>query len=110
MKRAFYFLLVLIVLYSVYYDLNTGTLPKSTAITTTGRVQDTNETIESEDKHSLVIEVKPGDTVLSLVEEHRQGSGEVAIEQIINDFVELNNGINPEDIQIGKTYSIPIYP
>ncbi|MBM7584693.1 hypothetical protein JOC86_001230 [Bacillus pakistanensis] len=110
MKRAFYFLLVLIVLYSVYYDLNTGTLPKSSTIATTGQAQESNASMESDDNKSLTIKVKPGDTVLSLVEEHRQGSSEVAIDQIIKDFEELNDGLNPEDIQIGKTYYFPVYP
>ncbi len=53
--------------------------------------------------------IQAGDTVLSLIENEIDGPIPVSIQQVIQDFQELNDGLLPEQIQIGKVYTIPIY-
>ena len=96
-KKLLIFLGCCIVIYSVYYDLTYGTLPKATP----AAVDKTNETYYN-------IKVEPGDTVISLIEE-KEGTLPVPIEQIIKDFRTLNNGLSPEEIKIGQTYKLKNY-
>lgn len=92
-----------LIMYGVYYDLTTGTLPSATASTSSqleqGEVQ----------KRSQGVVVERGHTVLSIVEQLHAGPVPASIQEIIYDFKQLNNGINPEDIQHGKTYQFPLY-
>ncbi|MBH9967466.1 hypothetical protein [[Bacillus] enclensis] len=120
MKRMFIFFGIIILLYSVYYDLNKGTLnllAEKHSTVVTARPQE----MEKEDVESVPLpsgpdvsqkyvekEIKPGDTVLSLVEESLQGRLPVSIEQVVSDFEELND-TTPGKIQIGRTYKIPLY-
>ncbi|XXM73725.1 hypothetical protein ACQ0QQ_07490 [Lysinibacillus sphaericus] len=120
MKRMFIFFGIIILLYSVYYDLNKGTLnllteKESTSATSRPRemkkenVESAALTAETDVSQTYIEkEIKPGDTVLSLVEESMQGSLSVSIEQVVTDFEELNN-TTPGKIQIGRTYKIPLY-
>lgn len=52
--------------------------------------------------------IQPGDTLLSIIEKDKEASNQ-SIEEIISDFQSLNEGLQPENMQIGKTYKIPIY-
>jgi hypothetical protein len=119
MKRMFIFFGIIILLYSVYYDLDEGTLNltgKNSVNVTAQPPDKKNETVDtvtlpsSSDSSLAYIEkkIKPGDTVLSLVEDSVQGKLPVAIEQVVSDFEELNN-VAPGKIQIGRTYKIPHY-
>ncbi|MCR8847166.1 hypothetical protein NQ095_02000 [Rossellomorea sp. SC111] len=121
MKRMAIFFGIIILLYSVYYDLNKGTLRllyKEATVATSQPLVNGNQRELSEepvnrgeDPSSLSyveMEVKPGDTVLSLVEDLLDGSIPVSIDQVITDFEELND-VPPAKIQIGKTYKIPNY-
>ncbi len=47
--------------------------------------------------------------MLSILEARQQGALPVAIEQVVKDFERLNNGVKPEQIQIGESYNFPIY-
>lgn len=110
MKRLFVSLLVTLILYIIYVDLSIGTIPNTN-----------NETIESIEVDSKVnhIEetviasfsktVEQGDTVLSIIESQLKGAIPVPIEKVVNDFVVLNKGKNPEEIQAGKSYLFPDY-
>ncbi|CAN7321108.1 hypothetical protein [Rossellomorea sp. LjRoot5] len=121
MKRMAIFFGIIILLYSVYYDLNKGTLRllyKEAIVATSEPLVNGNQREQpqepvkrEEDPSSLSyveMEVKPGDTVLSLVEDLIDGSIPVSIDQVITDFEELND-VSPAKIQIGKTYKIPNY-
>ncbi|MCA1058042.1 hypothetical protein LCL96_03810 [Rossellomorea aquimaris] len=120
MKRMAIFFGIIILLYSVYYDLNEGTLrllyKEATVATTQPQVnanpQQPSVPAEREETSSSLpyveMEIKPGDTVLSLVEDLLDGSIPVSIDQVISDFEELNE-VSPAKIQIGKTYKIPNY-
>lgn len=104
MKRLFGVFLTVLILYAVYVDLSHGTLP-------------TNETPKIEAKAVnptpntayFEVVVKPGDTVLSIIESELDMSIPVPISQVIEDFQALNEGLNPEQIQIGKPYKFPKY-
>lgn len=93
----------LIVLYSIYYDVTVGTIPsKYTPVFVF-------ENQAPSDESFMMIEIKPGDTVISVIEKMEQGPLPVSIEQVIRDFKELNPNIDPVQIQPGKKYKFPFY-
>ncbi|NMH69715.1 hypothetical protein HF072_13080 [Bacillus sp. RO3] len=120
MKRMAVFFGVIILLYSVYYDLYKGTLRllyHDAAVTTAPPIQNDQKPAPSREPHTVEdpssipyveMEIKPGDTVLSLTEDLLDGSLPVSIERVITDFEELND-VPPAKIQIGKIYKIPNY-
>jgi hypothetical protein len=119
MKRMFIFFCIIILLYSVYYDLDKGTLNLAAENSVNVTAQPDEEQTETVDTVNLPaasdpslsyieIKIEPGDTVLSLVEDSVQGKLPVSIEQVVSDFEELNN-VAAGKIQIGRTYKIPHY-
>lgn len=105
MKRMLGFILFILCAYAIYYDLTIGTLPGIQAVQ-----EDEHKAVESTLSIEYIeIEVKPGDTVLSIIEQNGGVPAHFSIEKIVTDFSELNEGINPTDIQPGKTYKFPIY-
>lgn len=105
MKKFLAFVTVIIVVYSVYIDLNFGTIP---VITHASENMDKTVKIKNKSPY-LNRKVKPGDTVLSIVENANPTSTSISIEKIVKDFTKLNNGLKPEEIQIGQNYKFPIY-
>ncbi|WP_400242421.1 LysM domain-containing protein [Niallia sp. JL1B1071] len=105
MKRFFITFAILVTIYVIYIDLNEGTL------SSTQKKEPSIEVQASPEDARLFFEqqVQSGDTVLSIVEEYSSGTLSVSIETVVNDFQKLNDGLKPEDIQIGKSYSFPIY-
>lgn len=106
MKRLVGVLFTIVILYSIYFDLSHGTLP------TVSNEQSTMVTKESEPEEQTIYfekTVKPGDTVLSIIESQLNKSIPVPISEVIADFKELNNGIAPQEIQAGKEYKFPNY-
>ncbi|WP_110927394.1 LysM peptidoglycan-binding domain-containing protein [Bacillus massiliglaciei] len=109
MKRLLFFISLGFLLYIIYFDLTNGTLPAATGI-----AENPNTSVPASRQASestipfKVQEIKPGDTLLSLIEK-QNGSAAPEIEQMIDDFQSLNEGTKPEDIQIGKRYKIPVY-
>jgi plastocyanin len=107
LKRLFTAFITVLVLYVIYHDLTIGTVPlpekneEEQAIPVSS--SSNNEFPFSEEK------VKPGDTVLSIVEKNSKHPLPVSISKIISDFQTLNDGKQPEEIQIGKTYKFPTY-
>ena len=97
MKKFLLFISFCIIAYSVYFDIRVGTLPTYSS-----------EKMDKPDKNYYNIKVEPGDTVLSLIEKN-EGTLPVPIEQIIEDFSNLNKGVKPEDIKIGQTYRFKNY-
>lgn len=100
MKRLIGIIVLMIGIYATYYDLTEGTLPK-------------NENEPASEATSTMIPfqeitVRPGDTVLSIIENLEGFPNEVSINKIVEDFI-LLNGIAPQDIQAGKSYKIPLY-
>ncbi|WP_227934966.1 hypothetical protein [Alkalihalobacillus deserti] len=117
MKRMGTIFIILVILYSTYYDLTVGTLPNglteaAEAITdeeaTSTNIAEEETTILELDPFQEVT-VEPGHTVLSIVEHLHEGTIKATIQEIVYDFQELNGGIRPEEIQIGETYLFPVY-
>ncbi|MGN1401662.1 MAG: hypothetical protein ACI4XL_09190 [Bacillus sp. (in: firmicutes)] len=106
-KKILALILIVITAYSAYYDVTTGTLPeqretadKSVEVSTTDQEIPNIPFFEEE--------VQPGDTLLSIMEEHDGQLGR-PIEIIIADFNQLNNDASPHMLIIGKSYKFPTY-
>jgi hypothetical protein len=103
MKKLFSFIFIALLFYTIYYDLRVGTLPNSIV----------NEAhVKAQEKPKIAYfktKIKPGETLLSIVEKQLKKPLPVSISDIINDFELLNPGQKPEEIQIGKTYKFPDY-
>ena len=107
MKRIFLFLFGLLTVYVIYIDLTAGTLP-------TDKTQMPIETVATianpENKmDTFEAEVEPGETLISIVENHIDRPLPVSIDKLIEDFKSLNPGQTPEKIQIGSSYQFPDY-
>jgi hypothetical protein len=109
MKGLFGVLLVILIVYAIYIDLTVGTLPNTN--TTNLEAAPTSAVVKQVKSNMPVFEekVKPGDTVISIVEHHINKPLPVSITDLIDDFRKLNPGENPEKIQIGVTYQFPDY-
>ncbi|MFJ7746192.1 hypothetical protein [Peribacillus sp. NPDC097295] len=108
MKRILLFISFCFILFIIYFDLTTGTLPTSQL--TSNPVQPSltvDKPVDPTLSYKEIL-IKPGDTLLSIMENDKEASNQ-PIEDIISDFQSLNEGLQPENMQIGKTYKIPIY-
>lgn len=105
MKRFFITFAILVTIYVIYIDLNEGTLSSTQKQEPSLEVQASPE----DSTNFFEQKVQSGDTVLSIVEQYSAGGISVSLETVVKDFQQLNDGLKPEDIQIGKTYIFPIY-
>lgn len=108
MKQLFGFLFAILIIYVIYFDLTVGTLPASF---TQQHVDAKIETMvkSKTDIPSFDAKVKPGETVISIVEHELKKPLPVSITDLIEDFRKLNPSLAPEKIQIGSTYHFPDY-
>lgn len=104
LKRLIVAIITILVLYSIYHDLSKGSLPQE--ITEKIAVPVSTDIPEAAYFEEMV---KPGDTVLSIMEKNTGEPIPVSITTLIQDFQKLNEGKNPEEIQIGKRYKFPRY-
>ncbi|QDP40623.1 LysM peptidoglycan-binding domain-containing protein [Radiobacillus deserti] len=115
LKKLVPIVLIILFLMSIYKDLTGGVLLTDNQATVANQIKDEkNETPPSKDNSSKTIKavekkVKPGDTVLSIVEELNNIGEGISIQQIQEDFKILNPGVDPNNIQIEATYLFPIY-
>ncbi|WP_242222951.1 hypothetical protein [Bacillus cereus group sp. BfR-BA-01380] len=111
MKRLGSILLLLVLGYVLYYDMTIGTLPLLHTYSKTKATSATND--KQKENTSLakykVIEVKTGDTVLSITEEINKKKIP-SIEKVVTDFKDLNPNDSPAKLQVGKKYKFPLYP
>lgn len=124
MKRLGVLLFVLVLGYIFYYDIKIGTLPmlssyKKTSAAQTIKKENTDikqnkekETETEKEKETdtayKAIEVKTGDTVLSITEAINKKKIP-SIEKVIDDFKQLNKNTSATKIQVGKSYKFPLY-
>ncbi|MBK5489539.1 hypothetical protein JFT95_19040 [Bacillus sp. TH17] len=122
MKRLGVLLFVLVLGYIFYYDIRIGTLPMLSSYKKTSAAQtikkentDTKQNKEKEtekeketDTAYKAIEVKTGDTVLSITEAINKKKIP-SIEKVIDDFKQLNKNTSATKIQVGKSYKFPLY-
>ncbi len=106
MKKFLGVLLSLTILYAIYFDLTTGTLPQASS-------QKADTVIKTTKPETTIpyfeAKVEPGETVITIVEHQINKPLPVSISKLIRDFQELNSGKNAETIQIGQTYRFPDY-
>ncbi|WP_070120658.1 hypothetical protein [Bacillus marinisedimentorum] len=96
-----------LVFYIIYFDLTTGTLPANTVPAVhTAAAGKSGDDLDIQYQNRVV---KPGDTVLSVVEKIHGGTSPVPIDEIISDFEALNPNGNLAALHIGKTYRFPFY-
>lgn len=107
MKKLVGVLFTILVFYVIYIDLTAGTLPASAPEKAASKAE-AREQPQSE-MPSFQAKVKPGETVISIVENQLHGQLPVPISELIEDFQTLNPGKTPEKIQIGATYLFPDY-
>ncbi|MEH6988954.1 hypothetical protein [Cytobacillus firmus] len=105
MKKIAGVLLSVLVIYVIFYDLNHGTLPAGQNPSMEASTIPAAET----DTGFFEKKVNPGETVLSIIELNLDGPIPVGIDQVVSDFSELNNGMQPEEIKSGETYKFPKY-
>ena len=108
MKRLLAFLLICFFTFIVYYDITTGTLPQKPSTEFKEPSLPVNQSNHKSELKYYDMTMKPGDTLLSIIE-REEGSLTKPIETIVTDFQELNEGLKPEQMQIGKVYKIPSY-
>jgi hypothetical protein len=107
MRKLTGLLVLCFVIYIVYHDITSGTLPSATKAAASQ-----TQSAHTGDKSSMgykIIKIKAGDTILSIMEKEKDGPIPVSIEQLIKDFETLNPGVEAESLQIGKTYKFPVY-
>ncbi|OCA91125.1 hypothetical protein A8F94_04500 [Bacillus sp. FJAT-27225] len=107
MKKLIATLFTIALIASVYVDLTSGTLPAATA--PIGKHPEQKKETSSPATPHFKATVKPGQTLLSIVEEYGAGNPGVPISKLITDFETLNPGSTPESLQAGKTYLFPSY-
>ena len=102
LKRAFGTILIILIMYAVFIDLTNGTLPL-----VEHNQEESKETMTT--YKYFEVTVKPGHRLVSLIESRGFFPEHIPIEQIVEDFIYLNNGISPEQMQPGQIYRIPYY-
>jgi hypothetical protein len=106
MKRMLTLFAFLFLIYIIYYDLKIGTLPFTQPVFLSQ--QTPNNKVVNHQQY-VVIKVKEGDTVLSVVENLHHHTLPVSIETIIHDFEQLNPNISVHQLKIGNSYKFPVY-
>ncbi|MGM0835751.1 MAG: hypothetical protein ACQEV7_06310 [Bacillota bacterium] len=114
MIRLFIAALICITIFSIYYDLSNGTIPtaneqQATQVMTTPSLTEEPVTESETNAIYIEVEVKAGDTVLTVAERIANKPIPVSITKLVEDFQVLNEGMEPEKIQVGKTYKFPLY-
>lgn len=103
MRKIFGALFSLLIIYSIYFDLTVGTLPLASSKTAEAIIKADSSLPFFEAK------VRPGETLITIVENKANKSIPVSITDLISDFKYLNPGQSSEKIQVGKVYRFPNY-
>ncbi|MBD1378906.1 type IV pilus assembly protein FimV [Metabacillus arenae] len=108
MKRLFILCLSLFICYIVYYDIQKGTLPRPAQ---PNQIEEPSKPAMAQTDAPDFVErkVRAGETVLSILEDIHQSSLPISIEEMIQDFEEINPEEKAENIVIGESYKFPLY-
>ncbi|WP_153461551.1 hypothetical protein [Sediminibacillus terrae] len=115
-KKALVTLFIILFIVSIFKDLTVGTINSIQQVEEQN--DNSSESLEpsqntaqqnATDYQALEVEVRPGDTVLSIIEEINRAEAVLSIDSIIADFQKMNPGTNPQQIQPGETYLFPLY-
>jgi hypothetical protein len=107
MKKLLGLVIMIAIVYAIYVDLTVGTLPSAYS----QKAEAQTQTVIKPASGTGYFEetVKPGETVISIVEHHLNKPIPVSITDLITDFGALNPGQTAEKIRIGSTYKFPDY-
>ncbi|MFA1820428.1 hypothetical protein ACDX78_09640 [Virgibacillus oceani] len=101
MKKIIIYILVFLFLFSVYKDLNGGSLQNNL---------NEQEITPVTDYKAVYLKVQHGDTILSIVESINEGNmNKMDIDQIMEDFKLLNPNVQPEEVKVAHFYYFPSY-
>lgn len=101
MKKMMSLFILGLIVYTIYTDLTAGALHKLTPLA--------SPTITSQEMIPYeAIEIKQGETVLTALEK-LNGTLPVSIETALQDFQQLNPGVDPMVIKADHVYKFPIY-
>ncbi|MEN2464994.1 hypothetical protein [Ornithinibacillus sp. FSL M8-0202] len=103
MKKFILTVCIILLLISIYKDLNTGT-----NISKQNESQDSSLT-ENTAFEPIKIKTERGDTVLSVTERLNPTIHNINIEQIRIDFSTLNPTVDPDQLQVNRYYFFPKY-
>src|SRR5690625_5498148 len=100
MKKVLIYILIFLLLFSVYKDLNIGSSGNNRS-SSTNSVSITNY-------NAVYVKVQHGDTILSIIENiNRENISVMDMDQIIEDFKLLNPNINPYQLKTEHYYYFP---
>ncbi|QTM99844.1 hypothetical protein ERJ70_11390 [Sediminibacillus dalangtanensis] len=117
LKKTVVTLFIILFIVSIFKDLTVGTLNGAQQRTEEQPANPSNSHKPSQKAPQqdqiayqvIEVEVRPGDTVLSIIEEINRAEAVLAIDSIVTDFQKLNPGTDPQQIQPGETYLFPLY-
>ncbi|MDP4105187.1 MAG: hypothetical protein Q8935_09545 [Bacillota bacterium] len=106
MKNLLILLVSFLIIYSIYFDISVGTLPRpdTQKVEAVAKPKSTKASIPY-----FEVKVEPGDTLMTIVEHQIKKPLPVSITRLIHDFEALNPDQSAEKIQIGKSYRFPDY-
>ncbi|MFP7169719.1 LysM domain-containing protein [Terribacillus sp. 7520-G] len=112
-KRMGIFLFCCALFMSIWKDLTIGSpipaVPKQAETKTEEPGADENQGTHQETFQPVLLQVKQGDTLLSVANELNNNDLRVTMEQVIRDFEELNPGKDPYALDAGSAYYFPHY-
>ena len=103
MKKLVILGIFAIIGWTSFYDLSKGTLNFLGPVN-----HQEQDAVSQSDIPYKTVDVQPGDTVLSLYEKLNP-SADATIQKVMDDFQNLNHGVDPNHIQIGEKYRVPLY-
>lgn len=103
LKKSFLFSLAILLCASIYHDLTSGLI--STEIEKDVQTPTSNST----SYNTVKVKLKPGDTILSIVEKYNDTTLTIDVDQIITDFQKLNNDAEPYKLKTNHYYYFPVY-
>jgi len=103
-KRLSIYLLLILLLVSIYKDLtiDTSKIKSDSKIT---------QFTDASELSGIRIRIDPGDTVLSIVEQINKENhiSKIDITQIITDFEKINPDVDPYELKPNNFYYFPLY-
>ena len=103
-KKIILFICIILLILSVVHDLE-----KSYPRNNKNDLQNVQFQVDIQEEHKVIkVTAKPGDTILSLIEEANDGISEINIEILVKEFKRINNS-DSITLKAGSTYYVPIY-
>src|SRR5690625_1737538 len=99
MKRILLYIIIILLILSLYNDFQKNS------------VNVNNDFDVNPQPKGLIVQVKPGDTILSIAEaiNGSEKIHNIGVEKILDDFNTMNTSVNQNKLLSGKYYVFPIY-